>query len=252
MNNFIMKLKQASPFILTCVGAVGVALTAVSAVMVTPEATELLKAATDVKGEALSKTEVIKTAGPLYIPSIGIGLSTIACIFGANALNKRQQAALISSYALLSTTYQDYRNKVRQMLGDEADISVISAVASDKSEEEKPRKPEGRDKLFYNQLTGKYFESSIEAVVKAEYEINKRLFRDGQVSLNDMLDLLDNDRVPGGYTVGWSLEAGSEVYGYSCIDFEHSLVQMDDGLEVYILTMPFAPTADYLQIRYER
>lgn len=251
MQNLIPKLKRASPLILTCLGAAGVIATAVTAVKATPEAIKLIEAAKAEKGEDLTKLEIVQTAGPNYIPSVAIGLSTIVCIFGANALNKRQQAALISSYALINNAYKEYRDKVKELLGTDTDVRITESIAKDKMEQTHIHSNR-QDLLFYNQLTGKYFESSIESVLAAEYEANKRLLLDGYVSLNDFLELLDNDLVPGGYSVGWSIEAGEEVYGYSCIDFEHYLVEMDDGLECYILNMSFAPTADYLKVRYER
>lgn len=247
----MIHLKRHSSTILTFVGAVGVVATAVTAVRATPKAIELIEVAKAEKGEALTKLEIVQTAGLTYIPSLAIGLSTIACIFGANALNKRQQAALISSYALINNVYQEYRDKVKELLGTDTDVHITESIAKDKLDQNYIRK-NTQDLLFYNQLTGSYFESSMERVLAAEYGMNKRLLLDGYISLNEFLELLDNDPVPGGYSIGWSIEAGEELYGYSCVDFEHELVEMEDGLECYILNMSFAPTADYLKVRYER
>ena len=58
--------------------------TAVVAVKSTPKALELLKEAEAEKGEELTRFEKIKTAGPVYVPSILIGSATLACIFEAN------------------------------------------------------------------------------------------------------------------------------------------------------------------------
>ncbi len=94
-------LKRSSPTILCCIAAVGVVGTAVASVKATPKAMKLLKKATDEKGEELSKAEIVITVAHLYIPAAAIGAGTIFCIFGANALNKQQQARLMSAYALL-------------------------------------------------------------------------------------------------------------------------------------------------------
>ena len=109
-------LKHNSSTILTCIGAVGVIVTAVSAVRATPKALKLLEDATDEKGEELTKMEVVIVAGPSYIPSVVIGASTIMCIFGANVLNRRHQASLVSAYALADNSYKKYRAKVKDLL----------------------------------------------------------------------------------------------------------------------------------------
>lgn len=87
MNKMFWKKNGST--ILTCAGAVGVVGTTVLAVKATPKAMELIKMAEEEKGEKLTKTEVFKTAGPAYIPTALVGVGTLACVFGANVLNKK-------------------------------------------------------------------------------------------------------------------------------------------------------------------
>ena len=117
--------------LLTCIGAIGVVATSIMAVKATPKATKLLEASEKEKGEKLTKMEVVKIAGPAYIPAAVVGASTIACIFGANILSKHSQASLASAYALLGRSYKEYRNKVNALYGDEADDKVIAEVANE-------------------------------------------------------------------------------------------------------------------------
>lgn len=121
--------------LLTCIGAVGVIVTSVMAAKATPKATKLLEASEEEKGEKLTKMEMIKIAGPAYIPAAVVGVSTIACIFGANILTKHSQASLASAYALLDRSYKEYRNKVNDLYGEEADDEVRTKVANDYYEE---------------------------------------------------------------------------------------------------------------------
>ena len=130
-------LKRNGSTILTVFGAIGVAATAVSAVKATPKATRILEKAKEEKGEKLTKLETISIAGPTYIPSILIGASTIACIFGANALNKRQQASLASLYSFIDSCYKEYRNKVKDTLGQDAEKQIIQSIAKDHYDENK-------------------------------------------------------------------------------------------------------------------
>lgn len=132
MNNTF--LKRHSSTILTVMGAIGVGATAVIAVKDTPKALRILDEAEQEKGEELTVKEKIITAGPVYIPAIAVGVSTIACIFGANALNKRNQAALMSAYALLDQSYKDYKRKVSDIYGEDADKKIIEEVTKEELE----------------------------------------------------------------------------------------------------------------------
>lgn len=99
------RLHQASPTILTIIASVGVVTTTIMAVRATPKAVKMLEEAESEKGEYLTKLEIIRAAGPIYIPSVLLGVSTIACIFGANALNQKKQTSLMSAYAMLNESY---------------------------------------------------------------------------------------------------------------------------------------------------
>ena len=155
-NQSALYLKKHSSTILTCIGAMGVIGTAVTAVRATPKAIRLIEQTEYEKGEELTKLEIVKLAGPAYIPSILIGASTITCIFGANALNKRQQAALVSAYALVDNSYKEYRAKVKELFGEEADIKIREAIAKDHCEDKlvycpgcNPINTNGERHLFY-------------------------------------------------------------------------------------------------------
>ena len=161
-KNFI---KRNGSTILTCVGAVGVVATAVTAVRATPKVIRLLEDIEEEKGEELTKLEVVKIAGPHYIPSILIGAGTLACIFGANVLNKRHQAALMSAYALLDNSYKEYKGKVKEVYGEEADLKVRTEVAKDKYVESDL---DYAERLFYDEYSGRYFNSTMENVIQAE------------------------------------------------------------------------------------
>lgn len=121
--------------LLTCIGAIGVIGTSVMSVKATPKAVKLLEESEKEKGEKLTKIEVVKTVAPAYIPAAILGISTIACIFGANILSKNNQAALASAYAILDRSYKEYHNKVNELYGEEAEDRVKNEIANDHYEE---------------------------------------------------------------------------------------------------------------------
>lgn len=150
---------------LTCMGSIGVVATAVMASKTTPKAIRLLKEAEDDKGEKLTKIEMVKTVVPVYAPTIAIGISTIACIFGANIMSKHQQASIASAYALLDNSYREYRNKVEELYGDDADERVKIELAKEEYEDIKDDLS-GEKQLFFDFSTLQYFESTMDDVIQ--------------------------------------------------------------------------------------
>lgn len=150
--------------ILTCLGAIGVVVTSIATAKVTPKAVRLLEEAKTEKGEDLTVLEKVKVAGPVYIPPVALGLSTIACIFSANVLDKRTQASMAGAYALLDNSYKEYKKKVNDIYGEDADAKVKEAIAKDKYDEYDDL-PEG-EQLFFDCRTGLYFNATIDEVVQ--------------------------------------------------------------------------------------
>lgn len=125
------QLYRSSPTILTVVASIGVIATTITAVQATPKAIKLLKEAELEKGENLTKLEIVRVAGLTYIPSVLLGVSTIACIFGANALNQKKQASLMSAYVMLNESYKQYRKSAKTVYGEDADDKIHAEMAKD-------------------------------------------------------------------------------------------------------------------------
>lgn len=248
MNSLLNKsqvfLKRNSATILTCVGAAGVIATSVTAVRATPKALLLLEKAKEEKGEDLTKLETVKIAGPLYLPSIVLGTTTLACIFGANVLSKRGQASLMSAYALVDSTYKDYKNKVDEIYGSEAGAQVRAGIAKDKYEEQQIE-PQGDNLLYYDFYSGRYFEATPAFVKNAEYELNRSLMLDDCVYLNEWYSLLNMKSVEHGLDFGWTTCANYDMYWQTWIDFHHEKTIMDDGLECIIITFAQEPYPEF-------
>lgn len=157
--------------ILTIIGAIGVVGTAIMASKAAPKVTYLLEAAEEEKGEELTVIEKVKVVTPTYIPTMVMGAATIGCIFGANVLNMRDQAALTSAYALLDNSYKEYQRKTNELYGEDADRKVKEAVVRDRYQEIKNDLLAGDKLLFWDYTSCRYFEAKIEDVLqKVELE----------------------------------------------------------------------------------
>ena len=246
LNKSQMFLKRNSATILTCVGAAGVVATTITAVKATPKAIALLERAKEEKGESLTKFETVKIAGPAYIPTAVLGVSTLACIFGANILNKRRQASLMSAYALVDGAYKDYRKKVDELYGEEAGAQVRAGIAKDKYECAENRiVPEEGNRLYYDFFSEQYFEATPYEVQKAEYEMNRTLMLDDCVYLSDWYKMIGLDPFEPENNFGWTTCGNMDAYWQTWIDFHHEKVELDEGLECIIISFIQEPFPDF-------
>lgn len=254
-------LKKVSPTILSILGAVGVVTTVVLAVKATPKALERIEDAKEVKhGEDLTRMETIAACWQCYIPTAATGIATIGCIFGANLLNRRQQASLASAYALVSRQYGDYKQKVKEVCGEETHQKIMQSLSAEEAREVpicaqsfaggSDLSFEGANeetRLFYDSFGERYFESTISRVLQAEYHLNRNFMFGGYISLNEFYKFLGIDEIPLGETVGWNSCNGDIFW----IDFDHIRAMVDDGLngeiECYIIDMVFPPDNTYLE-----
>ena len=236
-------LKRNGSTILTVLGGAGVVATAVTAAKATPKAIKLIEVYEEQKGENLTTLEKVKVAGPNYIPAILIGVGTIACIFGANVLNKRTQASLMSAYALIDNSYKEYNKKATELYGDEMHKEVISSITKDKYTDDIHVSDDKQ--LFYDEFSHRYFESTLEDVIKAEYNTNRQLQRNGEVYLNEYYEFLGLEPTPVGTELGWSSGILESHYCAEWIEFDHWKVILEDGLECCIITLRYEPVIDF-------
>ena len=242
-------LRKYSSTILTFVGAAGVVTTSVLAVKATPKAMRLIADKKEELGyphdceERLTVIETVKVAWKPYVPAIISGVSTIACIFGANYLSTRTQASLMSAYALLDNTYREYRNKTKELYPEESSKFEHEII---KSKLNHDIELDADKELFYDYHSMRDFESTFEEVKHAEYLLNQKLSKDGFACLNDFYDFLGISHVPYGYQLGWSTMTSDEVYGQAPLELVFDKAVMDDGLECNIISITFPPSLEYI------
>lgn len=248
MTNLLQKsqmfLGRNASTILTCIGGIGVIATAVMSAKATPKAMTRISLAQEEKGEELTKFEKVQAAAPSYIPAVLMGVSTIACVFGANILNKRSQAALMSAYALLDNSYKDYKKKVIDIYGEEADTEVRTAIAKDRYEEGSMIVNPG-NQLFYDEFSGRYFESTMEKLISAQYAINRKISLNGGAYLNEFYEELDIPPTDYGEHLGWSSGLLCDYQWSDWLEFGHEKSYIDDDLECIMVTFSMEPMLDF-------
>ena len=259
MKNWIrysgLFLRRNASTILTCAGAAGVVVTSIMAVKATPKALKYLEQAKEEKGDDLTVGEIVNVAGPVYIPTLLVGASTIVCIFSSNVLNKRHQAMLSSAYMLANNSFKEYKNKLKELYGEETHNNIINSIMVEKAEDMRISSDcfftscdlsledeTGEPVLFYDEHSGRYFEATIEQVITAEYHLNRNFVLRGYVYLNEFYEFLGIEETDYGSVLGWAVN--DEMYW---IDFNHRKAVINDDLEVYIIETPYEPSYDFLE-----
>lgn len=246
-----MLTKKHASLILSCAGVAGVVLTSYLTARATIKAVDILSK----EEEELSTKEKIIAVGPTYIPPVIAGVSTIVCILGANVLNQRYQASLTSAYALVSSSYNDYQRKVKEICGEDIHQRIMDELAVEHANDvyihqecllgacETNIDLGTQEKvLFYDVFSERYFESTIQQVMAAEYHLNRNYILKGYACLNEFYEFLGLESVKGGDVIGWTPD--SELYW---VDFDHRTVTLEDGLECCGIYMCYEPSAEYLE-----
>lgn len=226
----LMKLKKASPEILIGVGIAGMVTTVVLACRETKKAEtvleehkkamETIEAATEFPEEYSDEDKrkdifitYVQTGVKLakvYWPAIAVGAATIACFVGSHGIMSYRNAGLVSAFNALKAEYDDYRETVKEQLGNDEEMKVATKAAERGMEKAKEDPPFATKHSRYT----RYFdECSKEWCKDADYNkaflitqqnsANDRLRAHGMLFLNEVYEMLGFEPTPEGSVVGW-------------------------------------------------
>lgn len=256
----LRSLKIASPTILAVLGSAGVVATSIlsgkAAVKADKKIRVLKRTVSKNNGhvnyrkpdEKITPAEYIQGLWKIYVPPVVAGASTIACIMGSNALNKKQQASLISAYMMLENSYKEYKKKASELYGPEADLQIDGAIKEASSTSSENLQSENI-LTFYDSYGNRYFERTWAEVCEAEYLVNRSFVLKGYANLNDYYDFLGLHKIKDGSLIGWSMEMEGEEEGFTCkwIEFEHVLTPIgENDMNCFVIEFPIPPIKNYM------
>ncbi len=218
----------------------------------------------DDRRRVISPTEERKMLLPLYIegarraailygPSLLMGVASVALILASHKTLQRRNRALISVVALLERGFAQYRSRVRDELGQEADDrfyfgaearSVTTVTVGEDGKKKKKKEtnnhiPEEVSPIMYQRTfdrtnqnwsnTGDMNQFFLKA---NERSFNDRLEIKGWITLNSVYESLGFEASPYGAVVGWSKNVPGDEYISFGIDHD---INMRDGDERFVL-----------------
>jgi Family of unknown function (DUF6353) len=245
-------VKDQAPTILTAVSVTGLITTAVLTGRASIKAKAILDDVAEKEYvahgtcEPRSFIETVKLVWTVYIPPVGVGAGTIICMVAANRIGTRRAAALAAAYSLSEKAFVEYKDKVVEKLGQNKEQKVRDEIAQDQvnanpvSSREVIMTGLGMV-LFYDSITGRYFESNVEYLRKAQNDINAQILNDMYASLSDFYNLIGLPETPYSSEVGWNAE--------NLLTLNFSAVLADDGRPCISVNYDVSPIRDYYRLQ---
>lgn len=189
-----------SPAIMTAIGATGVITTSVLSVRAykqTVQERDMMPV------DAPTKAVVKNTWRYWVIPSF-MGTTSIACIVGSNVVMSKRQAFLISAYSIAAGQLLENRKKLVELVGPKKENELHKEVIHKTMGEPPTNVVVGDGEyLCYESLSGRYFKSDLQAIRKAQNDLNHELFGGVWLPLNNLYEHLGLPRIGLGDEIGW-------------------------------------------------
>jgi hypothetical protein len=250
-------VNENSATILTGMGVTGTVTTAYLTGRATFKAAKILeKEQLLLAGESKENTHgplILTTRGKirvvwrLYIPPVVVGASTIASIIMANRFASKKIAALTIASGISERALQEYKEKVAQRLGERDTTKIRDEVAQDRINKHPVNSREvilagTGEVLCYDMLTGRYFQSTVEELKRAENKINHELNNFMNASLSEFYEEVGLPPTPYTDSVGWNAN--------NRLELQFSTVMSVDQRPCIAVYFEQPPVTDYAKFDY--
>jgi Family of unknown function (DUF6353) len=190
----------------------------------------------------LSKTEKTKLVWHLYLPPVASGVLTVTCIIVAHRISTKQIVALTAAAGISERALQEYKDKVLEKFGAKDNEKIRDDIAQDRVNKHPVDSREiilagTGEVLCYDMTTGRYFQSTVEEIKRAENKINSELLQHMSASLAEFHDEIGLPATSYTDSVGWgSPEIFKVVF---------STVMSTDGRPCIAIDFERPPTPEY-------
>jgi len=243
-----IKSRQTVSVVLSVAGGIG---TIVTAYLARKAAQKELKIRDDIfKEDYENKQEtpkkmVFRQIAPVYIPTLIVGVATIASTISSTLLSRKTEASLAGMALIADQGWRRYKNKVKDVLGLDKHGEILSSISKDEYKKTKPVTPEDGRKLYWEETVG-FFLAVPEKLAMSYADMNQRLQVEdfGESSYYAMLynllnqadaELLNKKLDPEELQWGWSEQWLSQTYGYAWVHMTYHEELTDDGKEYIVV-----------------
>ncbi len=173
----------------------------------------------------------------LYAPTVGLTMASIGLILTSHGILNKRYVGLSAAYSALDGAFKDYRKRVANVLGEDAEKILNNGGKVEKNikvidEDDNVATKTGSNIVIQNHKNSPYEFDFNRFTAKGVWEpsadyielrlrntqnyFNELLNARGHVFLNEILDELGMNRTPAGAVCGWVKGAGDDYidFGY--------------------------------------
>lgn len=242
-------LLDNAPTITTAIGIVGTFTTAILSAKAGYSSAEKIR-----RDEAIRRVrdippatlqEKAKMTWTEYIPPAVIGSITVAAILSTNHIHRNRAAALAAAYSLSERTFTEYRQKVAERFNPSQELAAYDDMKQDRVRKNPPKDneifiAETGDVLCYDDMTGRYFMSSMEKLRKAVNDINATIINGSYASVSEFYDIIGLEPTSISEELGWTSD--------NLLELKYSTVLSKDNRPCISISFGSKPVRDYFRI----
>lgn len=200
------------------------------------------------KDKVYAYSRAVVGLNKLYMPTVIVGVASIAALTGSHRILTNRNAALGIAYTSLDKAFSEYRRRVADDIGPERErdirfAGIIQEVPGENREIKRGTSVSASPYSFFfspqhsTQWSDRPDYNFIFLKAQQTYA-NDRLKAKGYIFLNDVLDSLGIDRTPAGQSCGWLYRGDGDGY----VDFgifdrsdDGRLIDFMQGIEDHLL-----------------
>lgn len=266
----LLKAKKVAPELMIVTGLAGMTMAMVMIFKKADQASDILDEHKDMaeeirdnaKDEKARRKEMTKAYAKTtkkfattYGPAVGLYIASCASILGGHNIVRKRYASAVAAYKVLETSFDEYRERVREAYGEEVDRNLkhgitkkdISIIETDEKGNEKEKKIKGANVAESPSQYARFFDEGCPNWEKTpEYNlmflkaqqnyVNELLQVRGFVFLNEVYRILGIPETSEGQLVGWVKGNGDDFIDFGIYDlFSQKHRDFVNGYENVIL-----------------
>jgi hypothetical protein len=135
-------------------------------------------------------------------------VATVTCIIGANRVGARRAAGIAAGYTIMEKSFDEYKAKVVERLGDRKEEAVRNSIAQDRVDNSYTEDVKlfgvSEGELCYDKFSDRFFLGSVEGINSAVNALNNAMNHDGYAPLADFYRLLEMEAPAFSEQIGWN------------------------------------------------
>lgn len=209
-NKFRRFADENSPVILTGMAVSGACISAYLAAKGGIRAAQVLSE----REPDLSNQDKFILTYKFYAPAVVTLAGTSACMIMATKIGLDRTAAMAGALVVSERTYDQYKDKVKETLGENKHTKIVDAVAQDRV----AATPNNSmivlgdgDQWCFDMWSGRFFKGTMESLKQAVNEFNHELLYGDYASLTEFYSRVGLDSIQESDNIGWNNDHLLEV-----------------------------------------